>query len=156
MSRSRILGVLLFLAMAFSMSVPLVRAGAPDQATKVKFSEAVELPGHTLPAGTYWFVVVRNDDYSRNTVRIFSEDKSVLYATLLTVPSVRFEASGRTVFTFAERTDSKPQALLAWFYPDETAGHEFIYPKNEETELSRDIHQEVVAEPVDISARAGQ
>ena len=87
-----------------------------------------------LPAGTYWFAVV-DDDSFRNLVQVYSADWSVLYATLLTVPSDRNESSGETTLTFAERSYSKPQAILTWFYPGEETGHEFIYPKNEEKEL---------------------
>ncbi|MGA7928089.1 MAG: hypothetical protein WCA20_19130 [Candidatus Sulfotelmatobacter sp.] len=155
MNCSRVLSVLLFLIMAFSVSLPAARADSSNQETKMTFNEAVEIPGQTLPPGTYWFVVVDTGG-SRNIVQIFSEDRSVLCATLMTVPADRLEVSGETTLTFAERPHSKPQALLTWFYPGETTGHEFIYPKNEEKELARDMHQKVVSEPGEAVAHSGQ
>jgi hypothetical protein len=156
MKNQKILAVLLFLIMAFSISVPVARADVSNQRTKLTFNQAVEIPGHVLPARTYWFAVV-DDDSFRNLVQVYSADWSVLYATLLTVPSDRTESSCETTLTFAERSYSKPQAILTWFYPGEETGHEFIYPKNEEKELSRDVHQEVVAEPGRaVSGQAGE
>ncbi|MGA7928858.1 MAG: hypothetical protein WCA20_23035 [Candidatus Sulfotelmatobacter sp.] len=145
MHQRRLFAIALFLIMAFSISVPMMRADGSNQKTELRFGESVEIPGRTLPAGTYWFVLV-DDNAFRNIVQIFSADRSVLYATLYTVPSDRQRPSDETTLTFAERPYSEPAAILTWFYPGATVGHEFIYPKNEERELSRDLHQEVVAQ----------
>ncbi len=40
------------LALAFLM-LPVTRASEEDQATKLTFSESVQIPGRVLPAGTY-------------------------------------------------------------------------------------------------------
>jgi hypothetical protein len=145
MHQRRLFAIALFLIMAFSISVPMMRADGSNQQTKLRFRKSVEIPGRTLPAGTYWFVLVDSNAF-RNIVQIFSEDRSLLYATLYTVPSERPRASNETILTFAERPYSEPAAILTWFYPGATGGHEFIYPKTEERELSRDLHQEVVAQ----------
>jgi Protein of unknown function (DUF2911) len=146
MNHRKLFAIVLFVIMAFSISVPMTRADVSNQKTKLTFNDAVEIPGQMLPAGTYWFVVL-NGLPSRNVVQIFNADQSVLYATLLTVPSERMQASDGTILTFAERPPNQPEALLTWFYPGMTTGHEFIYPKNEAQELASDMHQEVVSEP---------
>lgn len=144
MNQRVLFAIAVFLVMAFSMSVPKARADQWNQQTELTFNEPVEIPGHTLPAGTYWFVLLNNNS-SRNVVKIFSADWSVLYDTLVTVPTIRGRASEETILTFAKRPYDEPRAVLDWFYPGETVGHEFVYPKNVEWELSRDMHQEVTA-----------
>lgn len=117
-----------------------------DQQTKVTFSQPVEIPGRVLPAGTYWFILAGTAE--RNVVQIFSRDWKTLYATEYTVGTDRMEPASETTFTFAERKSSSPEAVLRWFYPGETIGHEFLYPKPESRELARDMHQEVPAAPM--------
>ncbi|HTC55907.1 MAG TPA: hypothetical protein VK706_05805 [Candidatus Sulfotelmatobacter sp.] len=143
MNQRVLFAIALFLLTAFSISVPRAHADEWNQKTKLTFNEPVEIPGQTLPAGTYWFVMLDSSSF-RDMVQIFSPDWSVLYGTLVTVPDERRRVSDETVLTFAERPYSKPQAILDWFYPGETVGHHFVYRKNEERELSRDVHQQVV------------
>jgi hypothetical protein len=146
MDHRKLFATALFLITAFSISVLSVRADESNQETKLTFSAPVEIPGRTLPAGTYWFVLA-NSSSNRNIVQIFSADRSMLYATLFTIPSKRLRVSDETTLTFAERPSRKPEAILTWFYPGQTTGHEFLYPKNEEGELVHDAPQNVVAEP---------
>jgi len=141
----RMLSLAFALVMVFSfMVVPGLRADEWDQATKVEFSQALEISGSVLPAGSYWFVLA-NSDGDRNIVQIFSSDWAVLYATLHTVPKERERVTSDTAFTFAERPAHQPEAILTWFYPGETTGVEFLYSRKEEKELARDLHQNVIA-----------
>jgi hypothetical protein len=138
---TRKLGSVIFgVVFACVVLLPLARASDVDQQTKVTFDQPVEIPGQVLPAGTYWFVRDRN---ANNVVRIFSLDWK-LYATEFTVDAERLKPAADTILTFAERESSKPEALLKWFYPGETIGHEFLYQKQEERELGQDKQQTVV------------
>src|SRR5580658_5180256 len=128
MSKQKFLVIVLSLVIAFSIAVPAARADVWNQKTELTFTEPVEIPGQVLPAGTYWFVLV-NSGSNRNLVQIFAADWSVLCATVQTVPSERREPTSGTTLTFAERPYSQPQALLTWFYPGDTTGHEFIYSR---------------------------
>jgi hypothetical protein len=114
-----------------------------DQSTKMTFSEPVQLPGVTLPAGTYWFKLVDSPS-DRNIVQIFNADRTVLYATELANPTVRQKTSGNTVVTFAQQAHGEPDALLKWFYPGELTGHEFVYPPQKEQQLVRARQQDIV------------
>ena len=145
MNHRQFFAMALFLIAAFSIRVPMVRADESNEETKLTFSEAVEIPGQTLPAGTYWFVLA-NINSNRDIVQILSADRLKVYATVFTAPSERRQVSDETTLTFAERPSSKPEAILTWFYPGLTTGHEFLYPKNEEEELGHDALQNVVAE----------
>jgi hypothetical protein len=59
-----------------------------------------------------------------------------LYATLFTISAERPEATGKTAFIFADRGSAGPEAIVTWFYPGDTTGHEFLYPKQAEKELA--------------------
>lgn len=125
---------ILFL-LAVLVALPAARADESNQATRVTFSQPVQIPGRVLPAGTYWFELP--EDISEHyLVRIYSADRSVLYATLLAPNSERATATDRTVFGLAERGSAQPQAIVTWFYPGETTGHQFLYPKQVEKELA--------------------
>jgi hypothetical protein len=112
----------------------------------------VEIPGHVLPAGSYLFVLA-NNDFDRQIVEIFSSDRSTLFATVQTVPVERLEPVGDTVLTFAERPSDKPEAILTWFYPGESTGHEFVYSRNEGRELAADEHETFAVIATDLLPR---
>jgi len=130
-------------------------ADMSDQATEITFSQPVQIPGQVLPAGTYWFLLA-NISEQQDVVQIYNSDRSKLYATLETATIESQEATGHTVVKLAEQESSKPDALVAWFYPGETTGHEFLYPKDQEKQLSQDSQQTVVATPSSNNASAGQ
>jgi hypothetical protein len=133
-------------SIVFSVAVACVvlpapaRASEGDQQTKIIFDQAVEIPGRVLPAGSYWLV---RDQSETDVVRIFSLDWKRLYAVELTNTVERTEPTDQTTLTFAER-ESRPKALLTWFYPGELTGHQFLYRKQEQRELARDRQQTVV------------
>jgi hypothetical protein len=114
---------------------PAAHADQSNQETRVTFSQPVQIPGRVLPAGTYVFVLPDevNDHFQ---VRIFNADRTMLIAMLLTVDAERSKPADNTVFGFAERGSAQPEAIVTWFYPGETSGHEFIYPKQVEKELA--------------------
>jgi hypothetical protein len=104
-------------------------ASERDQATQITFNESVEVPGHVLAAGTYWFALMDSQS-ERNIVQIWNEDRSQLIATVFTIADDRVEPADETVVTFEERPGDQAEAIQSWFYPGENSGHEFIYPKN--------------------------
>jgi hypothetical protein len=132
------------LLLAFLIVLPAARADESDQATKVTFSQPIQIPGHVLPAGTYWFVLPE-DITQHNQVRIFDSDRTMLYTTIFTIGKYRRQPTDSTAFTFAERGSAQPEALVTWFYPGETTGHEFLYTKQVEKELTKDKRDIIVA-----------
>ena len=72
-----------------------------DQATKLTFSEAVEVPGQILPAGTYWFTLADNDS-DRNIVQVWDADRTHLLTAILAIPDYRQETPEKTIVDFAE------------------------------------------------------
>ena len=125
------------LIIAFTLFFELAaHADEYDEATTMTFSQAVQIPGQVLPAGTYFFKLVDSSS-DRNLVQIFNADRTVLYATLQTIPTERQEPTGNTVVSLAEQGTEKPEALLKWFYPGRETGNEFVYPKQTEKELAQ-------------------
>ena len=128
---------------AFTLMFELAaHADESDQATKITFSQPIQVPGQVLPAGTYLFKLVNSEEL--NIVQIFSPDRTQLYATLQTVPTDR-QVAGDTTVTLAEQGAGKPDVLLKWFYPGNETGHEFVYSKGLEKQMAQDRQQTVVA-----------
>jgi hypothetical protein len=133
---------ILGLALAIAIVLPVLRADEANQATKVTFSQPVQIPGKILPAGSYWIQLARIGD--PGIVQIVSDQHEVV-ATLLTISRERQKPTGQSEFVFAKQADGKAGAIVAWFYPNRTEGHEFLYPKAERQELARSTKENVVA-----------
>jgi LPXTG-motif cell wall-anchored protein len=125
-----------------------VRADKWNKKTILTFSQPIEIPGKVLPAGTYTFRLLDSPSY-RHIVQIWNEDGSQLITTILAVPNYRLEATGDTVIKFRERPGDSPEALRAWFYPGDTFGQEFVYPKARAIQLAQASHEIVPAETVE-------
>jgi hypothetical protein len=139
---SMIAGFIIAFTLIFELTA---HADEENQMTKISFSEAVQVPGTVLPAGTYQFVVARNES-NQNIVQIFNADGTKLYATVQTVPAQRGKEAYGTSITLAQRPDGQPDALVTWFYPGNDIGHEFLYSKQEEKELTEDAKQTLVGD----------
>ncbi|HYM12741.1 MAG TPA: hypothetical protein VEU62_18530 [Bryobacterales bacterium] len=138
-------------AMAFCCA--LLFAIFPGQAdqwnkkTTMTFSQPVEIPGMVLPAGTYVFKLA--DSLSnRHIVQVFNADETHIYATILAIPDYRLQPTGETIVRFGERAASAPQGVKAWFYPGDSFGQEFVYPKARAMELAVATHEPVLAAEV--------
>lgn len=138
--------IALGLIIAFTLFFELAaHADEFDQATTLTFSEPIQIPGQMLPAGTYLFRLV-DANSGENLVQVFNSDRTVLYATLQTVPTERVEPTGHTTITLAEQGSGKPDVLLKWFYPGNLTGHEFVYSGQKEKELAPDTQRTIVSD----------
>src|SRR5688572_20897694 len=137
--------------------------GPANQDTFFTFSQSVELPGKTLPAGTYFFQLADSPS-NRHIVKVMSQDRKERHATLLAIPfysndrpsdkpQVRFMETPAQAAHGGANTD----AIEIWFYPGNTAGHEFIYPRAQarriasrtgESVLTTKTEEEISAEAV--------
>lgn len=126
---------------------PAARTDERNQMTRMQFNQPIEISGAVLPAGTYWFVLLDSQS-EQQVVRIMSSDRSKIYATVLAVATERTQSRDYTEIKFAERLHSQPEAVLDWYYPGLLLGHEFVYPTNEERELTHDAKLDVVARPM--------
>jgi hypothetical protein len=145
---------------AFALIFELAaHADEANQLTKLTFSQAVQIPGQILPAGTYDFVLA-DSSANRDIVWIFNADRTHLFATIQTIRTERARETGGTSITLAEGQDGQPAALVTWFYPGLNVGHEFLYSKQVETKLAQDAKHTFVEEhgamvDADVNNRAG-
>ena len=123
---------ILGLILMFTIMLPVVHADDWNQATRFTFNQPVQVPGHILPAGTYFFQLVGDNHH---LVQIFNEDRTTV-AILHSVSRERYGRRAEAAITLANRGGTRPQAIVAWFFVGEPEGHEFLYPKQEEQELA--------------------
>lgn len=134
---------------AAMVTMPVVAGaqGPANQDTYFTFSQQVELPKTTLPAGKYFFQLMDSQS-NRHIVKVMSEDRKQLLATLMAIPyysnerptddpQVRFMETPSQ----SANAGAPTNAIKIWFYPGNSTGHEFIYPR---------------AQALQIAARTGQ
>lgn len=126
----------------------------PDEKTFFTFSGPVELPGLTLPAGKYMFRLA--DSLSnRHIVQIFDADGSKIHATILAIPSERMTPTEEPKVDFMETAENAPPAIRKWWYPGDTIGHEFVYPKDQAMRLARATRTPVLMTEVSAANERG-
>ena len=118
----------LCLVAVFGFAVPKASGDEWNKQTKMTFTEPFEVPGMVLPAGTYTFALADSNS-DRHIVQIWNADKTKIFATVLAINNYRLKATDKTVLTFEERPSNTPEAIHAWFYPGNSHGQEFVYPK---------------------------
>lgn len=112
--------------------------------TYLTFSNSVELPGVTLPAGTYTFRLA--DIPSRNVVQVLDRDQKNIMGQWLFVQAERPEVTGDTVVMFKENREGATPAVQYWYFPGEKIGKEFIYPKDQAQKIAARTGQRVRTE----------
>jgi len=112
--------------------------------TYLTFSNSVELPGVTLPAGTYTFRLA--DTPSRNVVQVLDRDQKNIMGQWLFAQAERPEVTGDTVIMFKESREGATPAVQYWYFPGEKIGKEFIYPKDQAQKIAARTGQKVRTE----------
>ena len=149
----------------FVLPLNAVAQGPANQDTFFTFSQSVELPGKTLPAGTYFFQLADSPS-NRHIVKVMSQDRKEIHATLLAIPfysnerpsdepQVRFmETPAQAGNTTAAGAGTN--AIKIWFYPGNSTGHEFIYPRSQAMRIAARTGQPVLTTKTEeeISAEA--
>jgi hypothetical protein len=148
------LAALFCLVALCTLVVPAASADDMNRQTVVTFSGPVEVPGtypQVLPAGVYVFEIMWNQG-NRHIVRIYNQDKSQVFTTIMALPNLRLHATNKTVITFRERPAGEPEALRAWFSPGNVFGEEFVYAKPRAVELAKEVNEPVLETPAEIAA----
>ena len=131
-----------------TISVNAGAQGPANQDTYFTFSQAVELPKTTLPAGTYFFQLMDSPS-NRHIVKVMSQDRKQLYATLLAIPYYSNDRPSddpqvRFMETPAANGVAATNAIKIWFYPGNSVGHEFIWPRDKAIQLAKATGQPVL------------
>jgi len=131
-------------ALAALLAAPTAaRADEFNKLTNLTFSGPVQVPGHTLPAGTYAFKLA--DSNNRHVVQVWDKEQRKLIATILAVPDQRLDPADKPIVMFKETTAGTPPAIQAWFYPGNTIGDEFVYPRSQAMRIAKASHRPVMA-----------
>ena len=119
-------------------AVPARAQGGPiDARTEFTFSRPVELPGVTLPPGTYVFRFA-DATTGRKVMQVLAKDASnKTYGLFLTITAQRPRPSDDAELRFLETPAGAPAAVKTWWYPGNTIGREFIYPKSQARRLAQ-------------------
>jgi len=104
------------------------RADEWDKKTIITVKEPIQVRDTLLEPGQYVFRLF-NSSAERHIVQIFNRDENHIISTVIAIPDERTNPTDRTEFTFWETPAGTARALRAWFYPGDTIGQEFPYPK---------------------------
>src|SRR5688572_13287939 len=141
----------LVLMAVFSFTATAQQPDTRDR-TIMTFSNAVELPGMRLDAGTYVFRLA--DTQGRNIIQVLPQDEKDVLGQWLFVPAERQEVTGDTVVTFRETAANTTPAVQFWYYPGEKTGKEFIYPKDQAMRIAQRTGVAVMTEDGPVTAEA--
>ena len=140
----RVLKALCCAAIVTVMAAPGARADQWNKKTILTFSGPVQIPGVTLPAGSYVFKLADLNG-NRHVVQVFDKDEKKIFATLLAIPNDRLDPADEPIIMFTERPAGSPQAVKVWYYPGERIGNEFVYPKSMAMRLAKANRTSVLA-----------
>lgn len=138
MLRKRLLTSACAAAAMFILSTAPAQAQGPiDSRTEFTFNTAVELPGVTLPPGTYVFRFA-DATTGKNVMQVLAKDSTnKTYGLFLTISAQRPKPSDDAELRFLETPAGAPAAVKTWWYPGNTIGREFIYPKSQARRLAQ-------------------
>lgn len=125
-----------------AMILPAAKADEYNRKTVITISNPVEVPGVVLPAGTY---VMRlfNSSSNRHIVQFMNEDQTRQLALTFAASAERIQPTGKTVLTMYEGSKTEPPAVRTWYYPGDTVGQEFLYPRKQALRISARSHEAV-------------
>jgi len=130
--RSRTTCTMAFGAMlAAGLFTVSARADEWTKRTVLTVSEPIQVTNTVLQPGKYVFRLILNGTLGvdRHVVQIFDGNEQRIIDTVVTQPTIRPHATGNTQFTWWETPPGTARALRDWYYPGETVGDEFPYPK---------------------------
>jgi hypothetical protein len=119
-----------------------------DDRTEFTFSSPVELPGVTLPPGTYVFRFVDASN-QKKVMQVMTKSDQKTYGMFLTINAIRPTPSDDAELRFLETPAGKPAAVKTWWYPGNTIGREFIYPKSQARRLAMATNTTVLTTKAD-------
>jgi hypothetical protein len=143
--------VLLSIAVVSFIFIVNVHASVSDQKTIVTFNQPVDIPGKVLTPGTYVFKLL-DVGGSRDVVQVLDKNETKVITTFLALPTEMSKPPEKPFIRFKEQAPGAPPAIEAWFYPGNTIGHEFVYPRQHASELAKANNQNVASMPDNLAA----
>ena len=141
--RSNVIAALLGLSLAATLMPSTAQAQPADKLTYFTFSGPVALPGITLPAGRYAFRIV-DTTTSRKVIQVLSDNEKKPYVMANTIPDTRRDPAKDATVSFYETPAGTPAAVKSWWYPGESIGYQFIYPRAQARQIAQNTHKAVL------------
>lgn len=146
MKHLRIIQTAACAALLFAALMPRsVKADEWDKKTIISFSDTVQVPGTTLPAGKYVFKLVESNA-NRYVVQVFNERENHVFATLIAIPNYHMNPPDKTLISFYEVPKGNPEPIKAWFYPGDNYGRQFVYKKSEAAMIAKMTKETVLTD----------
>jgi LPXTG-motif cell wall-anchored protein len=92
-------------------------------------NEPIQIHDTVLQPGQY-ILRLADSDSQRHVVQIFNRDQTRIIDTVLAIPAQRLQPTGHTQFTFWETPPGMAKAMRTWYYPGDSFGQQFTYPKH--------------------------
>jgi len=148
------------LAAAVVCVAPLAtRADEIDKKTVVTFDRPTEIPGIVLQPGKY-VIRLLNSSSNRHIAEVMNERMDHLYALTFTAAAERLypidDKTNKKILTFYEEKNGQPQAVRQWFWPGDTIGQEFLYPKRQADKIAANTGEKVAEGSLPTVAESGQ
>jgi len=121
--------------MGVTLFASIAQAQPEDKRTYFTFSAPIALPGTTLPAGRYVFRIVDTTS-SRKVIQVLSDDGKKPYVMANTIPDQRRDPVKDATVAFYETARGTPAAVKTWWYPGESTGYQFIYPRAQAKQIA--------------------
>lgn len=139
---------ILGLSLGVTLWASTAQAQPEDKRTFFTFSGPIALPGMTLPAGRYIFRIVDTTS-SRKVIQVMSDDGKKPFVMANTIPDQRRDAPKDATVAFYETPRGTPAAVKTWWYPGETTGYQFIYPRAQAKEIAHNTGKPVLTTKTD-------
>jgi hypothetical protein len=143
MNSSKVFRAILGLSLAATFYASTAQAQPENKRTFFTFSAPVALPGVTLPAGRYVFRIV-DTTTSRKVIQVLSDDEKKPFAMANTIPDQRRDPAKDATVSFYETPAGTPAAVKSWWYPGESIGYQFIYPRAQARQIAQNTHKAVL------------
>ena len=104
-----------------------------------------------LPAGKYVFRHV-GPNTGRTILQISNVETGKMQTTIMTVLAARSVAPQRPEIRFLETAANTPPAIATWWYPGQTQGWEFIYPRQQAMTLAKAAKEPILTTKEDVPA----
>ena len=114
----------------------LAQESVIDPHTEFTFNEPVELPGVTLQPGTYVFRFADANSSRKVMEVVAKERRRKTYGLFATAMVRRARPADHAEVRFMETPADTNQAVRTWWYPGNSIGREFIYPKSQARRLA--------------------
>ncbi len=143
MSSSKVFRAILGLSLGVTLFASVAQAQPEDKRTYFTFSGPVALPGVTLPAGRYVFRIV-DTTTSRKVIQVLSDDEKKPFSMANTIPDQRRDPVKDATVSFYETPRGTPAAVKSWWYPGESIGYQFIYPRAQAKQIAQNTGKAVL------------